>query len=187
MGINLITLATVKTYLGLSDTTYDTAITAQLPVVSNDVRRILNTNFDKTYLASFDETGESIDFGILTSDEYQRQGVFMLGQIVTHPNIPDETYLSDYNPLTGIYTLSATPTDSGTYITPTLQISQLLTVSRMIWYRISNFTTGSASKRELSSERIGPLSKTYAESEINSKYNYPQRLINDLGARFLHV
>ena len=38
MTLNLMSLATVKVYLGLAVTTYDASITAMLPIVSADVR-----------------------------------------------------------------------------------------------------------------------------------------------------
>jgi len=187
MSLNLITLATVKTNLGISDTSYDAAITAQIPIVSNDVRRILNNNFDKAYIAAFDDSGTNIDFGIINNDIYQKQDRFRLGQIVTHPNLPDETYLTDFNPLTGYYTLSATPTDTGDYVIPTIEISQQLTISRMIWYRIDNLSTSAANKKEVKSISYGSVSKTFSDGEINGKWNYPQKLIDALGKPFAKV
>ncbi len=64
MQLNLITLATVKTQLGIGDGTYDAEITAMIPIVSNDVRRILNTNYND-YISAllmtaklYEKTGE---------------------------------------------------------------------------------------------------------------------------------
>ena len=177
MTLNLITLAAVKTYLGLADTTYDARITAMIPIVSNDVRRILNTNFDTIIDAVFDETSTNL---LVYYD-------LEMGQIVQHPELPDLTYITDYNPITGIYTLSATPTDSGNYIYKTLKISQLPTVAKMIFYRISTTSINDVSKKNVSSISYGSVSKTFSDSEINKQYNYPQTLINDLGKPFLNV
>lgn len=187
MIINLITLNTVKSQLGLSASTYDAAITAMIPIVSNDIRRILNQNYDTRYVARFDSTGATIDFGISIGGFYNppydtgSNSIFALGQVVYSPYIAEDTYLTAFNPDTGLFTLSNTPTDQGTWIYPTLQISQWPAVSKMIWYKTTVNNVKAAVSQKRQSMTIGPLSKTYAQSEINSKYDYPQSLIDDLG------
>ena len=100
MKLNLITLATVKTQLGLADTTYDAAITAMIPIVSNDVRRILNCNYDYHVVAT-------ITSG---SAEVTMKSGFVVGQVVSSSSIPDDTYLTNYDYETGVYTMSADAT-----------------------------------------------------------------------------
>ncbi len=191
MILNLITLSTVKTQLGINSTTYDAQISAMIPVVSSDVRRILNCNFDIRYVAAFDSSAATIDFGVTSNIFYNANyGVdlpFAVGQVVYHPNIAEDTYLTAYAPTTGLYTLSNTPTDLGDYIYPTVTIAQWPVISKMVWYKISSQNTTSVNEEKLSSYTIGPVSKTYADSEINSKYNYPQTLIDDLGVPFAKV
>jgi len=177
MNINLITLATVKTHLGLSATTYDTQITAMIPIVSSDVRRILNNNFDKYVLSISTEDSTSIEL-----NEY-----YPVGQVLQGTGIPDDTYLTDFNPVTEVYTMSAAATSDGTYVYPTVLISQFPTIAKMIFYRLSTATTGNASEKNIQSISYGPISKTFSESEINKKYNYPQSLINDLGTPYAKV
>ncbi len=191
MILNLITLATVKAQLGLTDGTYDSEITAMIPIVSSDVRRILNFDYDQYVSATFDETADTINFGIPVS--YYATPLpdsippYTLGQVVYHPNIPQDTYLESYDPATNIYTLSDTPTDSGSYVYPSVQLSNFPTISKMIWYRITQLDTASASDETLKSYSIGPISKTYADSEINKQYNYPNVLIQDLGLPYASV
>jgi hypothetical protein len=191
MQINLITKATVKEQLGLTDATYDTEITSNIPIVSSDVRRILNEDYEKYVLAVFSSSAATIDFGVVRQ---QRQNIYeskaisySLGQVVYHPNIPEDTYLKSFDPSTGLYTLSNTPTDSGDYVYPTILISQWPTISKMIWYRISTVGTTDASGDSLKSLSYGPVSKTFSDAEINKQWNYPQKLIDDLGTPFVKV
>ena len=186
--LNLISKATVKTQLGISVITYDSEITAMIPIVSSDVRRILNNSFAKYYLAVFESGETDIDFGVINQIYYESgeyyPPVFEVGQVVQHANLPDDTYLEDMDPVTGIYTLSAAATDDGDYVVPTVKISQWPTISKMIWYRISKQTTTGVGKKKLSAESYGGVSKTYAQSELNSQYDYPQVLIDDLGPAY---
>lgn len=190
MKLDIITLATVKTQLGISGTDDDASITAMIPIVSSDVRRILNNNFDQYVVASFSSAAATIDIDYNVShryDPYQAVQVFSLGQVIYHPNIPDDTYIQSYNPLTGLYTLSETPTDSGDYIYPTLTIAQWSAVSKMIWYRIGKLVKTDVDDKKVSSESYGPVSKQYSESEINRRWNYPQALIDDLGTPYARI
>jgi len=191
MIINLITLATVKTYLGFSTTDNDASITAMIPVVSSDIRKILNNNFDKYVLAVFDETADTIDFGVVRQKRqniYDSRPVFFTeGQVVYNPNIDEDTYLESFNPSTGLYTLSATPSDSGDYVYPTVTMGQWPIIAKMIWYKISDIGTTSVKNQNLKSASFGPVSKTYADSEINNKWDYPQKLIDALGTPFAKV
>lgn len=190
MKLDLITLATVKTQLGITGTDDDTSISAMIPIVSSDVRRILNNNFDHYIVAAFSSSAATIDIDYNVTHRYDPyRGVESLpvGQVVYHPNIPDDTYIESYNPLTGLYTLSATPTDSGDYIYPTLTIAQWSAVSKMIWYRIGKLVKTDVNDSKVNSESYGPVSKSYAESEINRRWNYPQSLIDDLGPRLAKV
>jgi hypothetical protein len=191
MKLNLLTRDTVKEELGLTDATYDTQIDSLIPRVSNDVRRILNYGFDDYFTASFDSGSNEIQISANRSFGYSSTIAsrlpFNMGQVVYHPNIPDDTYIISYDPDTSKYSLSANATDDGDYVYPTLQISQWSAVSKMIWYRISVTNTDDAEEIRLKSLKVGTYSETYADSEINQKYNYPQKLIDDLGPKYLTV
>ena len=191
MTLNLMSLATVKVYLGLTDTTYDASITAMLPIVSADVRRILNHQFDTYFAASFDETADTMTLscynytsGCEISDNYQTKPVLPLGTVVQHANLPDDTYITDFAYSTGTYTLSGTPTDAGAYVYKTLNISQWPTVSAMIKYRIDSISS-TVCNDDVKSKSMMGVSVTYRD--INKQYNYPQKLINDLGAPYARV
>ncbi len=132
MILNLITLATVKTQLGIADGTYDASITAMIPIVSNDIRRILNTNYDKYETAVITDTSNemTVSQGAFPDYYFDPQSVFVMGQVVYSPALPEDTYIQSLDPLTSIYTLSATATDDGTYLYPTLNIGQWPAVAR---------------------------------------------------------
>lgn len=191
MILNLITLANVKAQLGIASgtTTYDTQITALIPIVSSDIRRILNCSFDRYVTAAF--TSGSAQILISSNRYYDVFGVnrpeYNLGQLIYHPSIPADTYLSSYDPTTGYYTMSANATGSGDYIIPTIELSMFPAISKMIWYKISkqNITTSIA--KDVQSETYGPVSVTYSAKEINRTYDYPQVLIDDLGTPYARI
>lgn len=192
MILNLITLANVKTQLGIASgtTTYDAQITALIPIVSSDIRRILNCSFDKYVAATFSDADATIS---LSDYNWSNQlvntyiGSLELGQVVYHPNLPADTYLQSYSPDTRKYTLSATPTGTGSYVYPSVNLSMFPAIAKMIWYKISkqNITTSIA--KDVQSETYGPVSVTYSQKEINRIYDYPQILINDLGTPYANI
>ena len=192
MILNLITLSTVKLQIGVSSTEYDAGLTAIIPIVSNDVRRILNYNYDKSVVSLFESGQTTIDFGVSGNAYYEpfyhtMSLPFPLGQVVYHPNIPEDTYLSAYNNDNGVYTLSQAATGNGDYVFPSVQISQWPAIAKMCWYKLSAQTTTDAEKRNVQSISYGPVSKTFADSEINQRWNYPQTLINELGTPYAHT
>jgi hypothetical protein len=189
--LNLISRNTVKTQLGISTSDYDTNIDLMIPIVSSDVRRILNNSFNKYILAIFKSGETNIDFGVINQIFYQSGDyyppVFELGQVVYHENLASDTYLSSMDPVTGIYTLSTAAIGDGDYIVPTVRICQWPVLSKMIFYKISKMITTDVNDRIVISESFGPISKSYSNSEINKQWNYPQILIDDLGIPFAKV
>lgn len=191
MNLNLITRATVKTQLGITTSDYDSKIDAMIPVVSADVRRITGNEFNRYCLAVFSSSADTIDFGLVSLmrelDPRAMEPMLNLGTVLTHDHLPADTYLESYNPVTNLFTLSATPTGTGDYVYPTVNISQWPAISKMIFYRITKQTTASASEVNYQSISYGPVSKSFAQSEINKKWNYPQILIDDLGPLYAEV
>jgi hypothetical protein len=190
MILNLITLATVKTQLGISDTTYDADITAMIPLVSNDVRRILNTNFDTYTLATITSRSAELSIGDVSFnqiDDSIYSPRFNMGQVIYSPAFAEDTYIQSYDPDTAIYTASNTASTAGAYLYPTLQISQWPAVSKMIFYKISKQSTTAATTEKLSAISYGNVSKTFADNEINKRFDYPQIFIDELGPAFVRV
>jgi hypothetical protein len=175
--LNLITLATVKTQLGISDTSDDTAIKDMIPIVSADVRRILNCQFDHVIPAEFNDTADTVEavWGL------------PLGQVVYDTNLPADTYITGFDTTNLVYSISGTPTAEGTEMNLTVNIAQWPAISKMIWYKISKQSKSDALKTNVKSRSVGPLNVSFSDSEINKQYNYPQILIDDLGAAFADV
>ena len=187
MTLNLITIENVKIELGLAVDTYDAQITAMIPRVSADVRRILNNNFDRYLSADFDTSADTIELYDVKDFYGGDTRVFDMGQVLSHPNLPEDIYIQSYDPDTDLYTLSDTPTGEGEYAYPTSNIAQWAAISKMIWYRIQKSTITAAMEVQAKSKSIGPTSITYSDNEINKQYNYPQILIDDLGVPFSEV
>ena len=186
MILNLITLATVKTQLGIPTltTTYDDSITAMIPIVSNDLRRILNTNYDNYIYATISDESAEVYLNSGNFDSYVFSPVLTMGQVIYSPSFPEDTYIQSFDPATSIYTMSNDATAAGTYLYPTINISQQPTISKMIYYKISKMDITSANTETLSSVRYGNVSKSFADSEINKRYDYPDIFIKDLGRAF---
>lgn len=177
MTLNLITLTTVKTHLGITAATYDSPLTALIPVVSADIRKILNTQYDEYTVGTFTEESTSALLGCETK----------LGQVLDSPYLAADTYVSSYNPLTGYYTLSAAASSNGNYYYPTVTIAQWPTIAAMIWYKYTQQNTSKVDDRSITSIGAGPTSISYSDKEINNKWRYPQRLISDLGTPFASI
>ena len=191
MTLNLITLATIKSQLGITATTYDSSLTAMIPIVSADVRRILNTQYDNYSTAVY--TSGSTDLNTYApgvTDYRKSYGTplsLKMGDVVTGENIPDDTYIISQNPDTGVYTMNQSATGAGDYVYPTVNISQWPTISKMVFYRVSKSNTTSVGEKSAISKSVGGLSVNYGNSEINKRWNYPQTLIDDLGVPFAEV
>ena len=190
MILNLMTSATIKTQLGIAaiDTTYDAAITAMIPIVSNDIRRILNCNYDNYVYATLTNGSDEM---VLNTGYYSvidiPQEVYNMGQVVYSPALPADTYIESFDPISLVYTLSADATAAGTYIYPTLGIGQWPAVAKMIFYKIGKQTTSAATATTYKSVKYGNVSKTFSDSEINKKYDYPTVYLNELGAPYAKV
>ena len=188
MTLNLLSLATVKTQLGITDTTYDTSITAMLPLVSTDVRQILCNEYDRYILCRFSTESNELksSWDIDLHGKRRQDFTFDLGTVVTHDYLPDDTYIESYDAVNHIYMLSATPTGTGDHCYPTIKISQWRTIAKMIYYRISKTSTDMPEK-EITQKGMGPLSITFRNSAINHRWDYPQALIDDLGVPYQRI
>lgn len=190
MALNLITLNTVKTNLGITTSTGDASITAMIPVVSADVRRILNTDY-KNYATCSVTIGSDqvIIYGV-----YNAQGYFSYdsplveGTVIQCDAFAADTYITDYDVTTGYYTMSSVAIAQATHLYPTVTLGMQMAISKMIWYKISKQTTvGIDKERGISSESYGPISISFSTADTNNKWNYPSNLISDLGTPFTSV
>jgi hypothetical protein len=162
-----------------------------IPIVSADVRRILNCQFDDYTPASYSSGSAELDV-YNNSTEYKKylgQNIqpLKMGLVIEGENIPDDTYVISEDPDNGVYTMSAEATGSGDYVYPTITVSQWPTIAKMIYYRVSKQTTSSAADETVQSRSVGPLSVNYGAGQINKRWNYPQALIDDLGVPNVEV
>ena len=187
----MITLAIVKSMLGISDTTYDTQINVFLPIVQSDVRRIINNRFDEKIDCTF-ASGATHISGLLTYLDPYKEYLHLdnrleVGRVITHANIPEGTYITAYDHETGIATISETTTGAGSYIYTSVLIAQWQAIARMIWYRISKATTSYGVDANIESKSIGDVSVSFDVSKINKTYGYPQSIIDDLGTPYQRI
>jgi uncharacterized protein involved in tellurium resistance len=178
--INLMSVGEVKDQLGITDTTYDIDIYRFLPLVSADVRKIINDNFTD-YTPATITNGSNI---MLLDGDYRHGIQLNIGQVIYSDSLPQDTYILSYNPDNGEYTLSETATADAEWVYPKINISQWPTVSKMVYYKITKKSTTAASPEQLTSISYGNVSKTYSADEINRQYDYPEVFINDLGPRY---
>lgn len=190
MKLNLISLNTVKSQLGITVTDYDTSLTALIPIVSADVRRILNNQYSNYVSAVIDKADKTIkisDFGYVYRFIDQ---VAHIGTVIQSDLLPDDTYINGYDPNTGLFSLSEEPVqdsnDSTVYVYPTVNVNQWPTISKMIWYKLKQQSVD-YDTQDIVSESIGGMSFSYANSEIDKRYDYPSKLIKDLGTTFARI
>lgn len=180
MKINLISLDTVKAQLGIVTTDNDAALSALIPMVSTDVRRILNNQYSSYVSAVINKTDKTIRISDLIP----------IGTVIESELLPEDTYINGYNPSTGLFGLSAEPladsNDSAVYVYPTVNVSMFPTIAKMVWYK---FTQQSVDfdRQDLASESIGGVSYSYVNTEIDKHYDYPAKLIKDLGIPFARM
>ena len=182
MNINLISLSNIKTQLGITTSTGDAAITSMIPIVSADIRRILNAQFDE-YLSCTVSVGSN---QVLISDmisAYGNPATLSVGTVIQSTAFAEDTYVTAYDPTTGYYTMSSVAIADATILYPTINICMQPTIAKMVWYKYTQQSVD-FDRQDLASESIGGMSFSYANTEIDKRYDYPSKLIKDLGTPF---
>ena len=178
----MISLATVKVFLGLTDGTYDAEITAMIPIAEAKYREIAGSDFNNYFPASYYSSETTIQLGAgfnfdtpnMDSPVY----VMRFGDIVTGNGIPDETYITAIDKLNGQITLSDTTTDTGAAVYVTTNISYRPVISELIWYLIGRQDTTAIDEKGVDSKSYGPVSLKYAKGETNTYYGVPQKIVD---------
>ncbi len=171
--LNLISLDKVKALLGIVGIAHDAQLEMFIPIVSADVRRILNDPMDKW-------TKGTVGIG---SDVLKTTERLPLGQVVFAHELPDDTYIKSI--MSAGYRLSAKATFDVSQFVPTANVAQWQAIARMVFYRVGNAKPVVAGDK-VQSKSIGPVSISYS-LDVNKKWNYPQELIDDLGYPRLRV
>ena len=191
----MITLATVKTLLNITTADYDARLTLLLPMVENDVRRILNNQFNERVDCEF-ENGSTTISNLWNLRPSQTGRYFQytsskltnpveIGRILQHPNIPEETYITAYDEENGIATISQATTGAGDYVITSITYGMLIPIAKMCGFKMGGMTTNVCGG-ELASKSMGPVSVSYVQ-HIDKRWGYPMDIIRDLGTPIQRV
>ena len=169
----MITSAQVKTELGITATTWDTEIASRIPIVEADIRDICNYSFrERVYCRIAD--GETV------GNLFDLQRPVLIGTILEGTGITAGTTITDYDVRDGEITISAVTTAAITEVIFTISVNLIPYIAQMVWYRVSKMSVNAPGEKSIKSKRIGQVSVTYGDGEINKQYDYPERLISAL-------
>lgn len=190
MKLNLITLQTVKAQLSITTTDNDSVLTALIPIVSADIRRILNNQYSRYFSAVVYKDKSQIYLPDYSYQWPELPSFLQIGTVIQHDNLPDDCYITGYDQTMNRFSLSAEPLIgdgvSGVYVYPTVNVSQWPTISKMIWYKLKQQSVD-FDTQDIVSESIGGMSFSYANTEIDKRYDYPSKLIKDLGTPYARI
>ena len=191
----MITLATVKTLLNITTTDYDAQLTMLLPMVENDVRRILNNQFNEKVDCEFESGSTTItniwNLKSAYNERYFVAGVKKLtnpieiGRVLTHPNIPDETYITAYDEENGIATISQATTGAGDYVISSIAYGMFVPIARMAGYKLNGMTK-QVCDGEIASKTMLGVSVSYVQ-HVDKRWGYPMDILRDLGTPIQRV
>lgn len=191
----MITLATIKTLLNITTTDYDAQLTLLMPMVENDVRRILNNQFNERVDCEF-ENGSTTISNLWNLRSSQTGSYFHytssklinpveIGRILQHPSIPEETYITAYDEENGIATISQATTGAGDYVITSITYGMLIPIAKMCGFKMGGMTTNVCGG-ELASKSMGPVSVSYVQ-HIDKRWGYPMDILRDLGTPIQRV
>ena len=191
----MITLATVKTLLNITTTDYDARLTLLLPMVENDVRRILNNQFNERVDCEFENGSTTIsNLWNLRSSQTDRYFQYTsskltnpveIGRILQHPNIPEETYITAYDEENGIATISQATTGDGDYVISSINYGMFIPIAKMAGFKLNGMSR-QVCDGEIASKTIGPVSVSYVQ-HIDKRWGYPMDILRDLGTPIQRV
>lgn len=179
----MISLATVKTFLGLNVTTYDAQITALIPIAEAKYREIAGFGFNSYFPYSYASGTTTLTLG---TEFFSNNNVadvlytLVFGDIIEGTGIPAESYITAINKSNGTITISAQTTSGSDNFIISTNISYRPVMASMIWYMIGQQSTTAQSAKQVASKSVGPLSITYAPGEINTAYGLPHKIVNSI-------
>ena len=170
----MITLSMVKTFLGIVGDDHDDMITALIPVVEADVRRIMNHDYNRVVRAVVTDGSDYIDVG---------RDSIAVGTIVESPALPDGTYV--VSGFGNLLKLSNKATADTNMLVERIDMGQAFTMAKMVWYKLTKANT-SKDFKGIASKSMGPVSVTFSEN-LDKKTGYPEDLIKDLGIPYARI
>ncbi|MCK9341251.1 MAG: phage head-tail connector protein [Synergistaceae bacterium] len=191
----MITLATIKTLLNITTTDYDAQLTLLIPMVENDVRRILNNQFNERVDCEFENGSTTIsNLWNLRSAQTERYFQYTsskltnpveIGRILQHPNIPEEAYITAYDEENGIATISQATTGDGDYVISSITYGMLIPIAKMVGFKLNGMSR-QVCDGEIASKSMGPVSVSYVQ-HIDKRWGYPMDILRDLGTPIQRV
>ena len=194
----MLKIETAKTLLNITTTDYDAQLNMLLPMVENDVRRILNNQFNEKVDCEFGLGSTTIanlwNLRSAQADRYFQYTTSKLtnpveiGRILQHPNIPEETYITAYDEENGVATISQTTTGSGTYVISSINYGMLIPIAKMLGFKLAGMSASfnSTCFGEVASKTMLGVSVSYVQ-HIDKKWGYPMDIIRDLGTPIQRV
>lgn len=191
----MIKIETIKTLLNITTTDYDAQLTMLIPMVENDVRRILNNQFNEKVDCTF-ESGSTTISNLWNLRSAQTERYFQyapskltnpveIGRILQHPNIPDETYITAYDEENGIATISQATIGEGDYVISSITYGMLIPIAKMLGFKLNGMKKN-VCDGEIASKTIGPVSISYVQ-HVDKKWGYPMDILRDLGTPIQRV
>ena len=191
----MIKVETVKTLLNITTTDYDAQLTMLIPMVENDVRRILNNQFNEKVDCEF-ESGSTTISNIWNLRSAQTERYFQytphrlvnpieIGRVLIHPSIPDETYITAYDEEEGIATISQATTGEGIYVISSINYGMFIPIAKMAGFKLNGMSR-QVCDGEIASKTIGPVSVSYVQ-HVDKKWGYPMDILRDLGTPIQRV
>jgi hypothetical protein len=174
----MISEAKVKELLGLTDYTKDAYITALLPIVIADVKRIMAHQYREMVLTPIISGATTFYDPRLSMDH-----PFDIGRVVFGTGVPADTYVTDYDDVLCQVTVNNAFTASSDRIYTSVTIAQWMAIARMVSWRIDKLT-GVQADVMVAGKSMGPVSITYDTSKMNKAYGYPQIILDDLGTPY---
>lgn len=197
--MKVITLETVKTFLGLSDTTYDAQITAQIPFIDAAVKQICNNNFSLQIYCGFTSGSKTVKVFSTEPESESRYPAesfrwpsaaleqllidIPTGTMLEGSPVPSGAYIEDVfysgDSQVSLYIPSFTMSSAATatedaYIYAGMNIAQQRIIAKGIWWAIGQVSTG-IQATDWKSRNVGPLHVTRSDmdAKIDGKSGMP--------------
>lgn len=199
----IITLAQVKTYLGIADNSLDTQITAMLPIVDAKVKEITNNNWNMQVKGIIDGT-QFVQLRTIGTDPFTDaypQNSYSIGvdwtlddlgahlktgYEISGDGIPDDSYITDVfrkrvsaggiTYTAPVVKMSETATAAGTIdVTIGFNRAYHRTVAKLVLWMI-NDQSQSIPTAAVSSKSLGDISVTFAADtdDLDGRYGVPR-------------
>ncbi len=204
--MKVITLVKVKELLGISTTTYDTALTSAINYVDVAVKQITRDRWNYRVVATTELDSDLMFIASIVSPRYWQMPGYIApiddineyvqtGQLVSGTGIPVETYISEvfYNYPDGVliqddeYGLqvqisedaTATGTDIAVYLG--IPISYQPIIAKAVWWHTLQMNTTIADEA-WKSKRMGPVSitKSDMDTKLDGKSGMPAWFVRAL-------